>query len=501
MTRPRPSPPGLPALLALLAACQPGKDTPDPGTDSGADSGATSGTDSGADDTGLTSLTDCDTLPPLPIDPSPIGDIPPAEDFAFDGEGNVILVDERGNLLAVDIDGNKEVILPGAATFASGMRLLPDGDFVYGEAITGTLYRVDDQTGARTALVGGLSYPNGIEIERDGTIFVSEQSGGRVRSVNPDTGAYEIIAVGLYNPNGLSLSADHDRLYIGSFGGGVIWAIDRDGAGWSSPRVYATTPDAPVIPENPCQTAGQSCSVYAAGVGTCQEQYGQLLCLPDPDEAACAGRAAGDACTTTRFGEPLESACAPDSTGTLSCARADAEAVQTCLDDDPACTFNGEEGACSASQEGIEVCYTSFDDNAYIDVCADLAVGDPCRSLSNLFPWEGHCQDASVYGIDEPICLPDDYILDLHGGLDGLNVDACDNLYVTEYLQQTVWRFDAEGAPAEMVSDRFGYWIPNMHFGNGTGPWDTETLYVMDMERGLSEVPLGVDGHGDAFVP
>ncbi len=42
---------------------------------------------------------------------------------------------------------------------------------------------------------------------------------------------------------------------------------------------------------------------------------------------------------------------------------------------------------------------------------------------------------------------------------------------------------------------------PIVHFGNGTGPWDRETLYVMDMEQGLWSLPVGVRGHPDAFRP
>jgi sugar lactone lactonase YvrE len=80
------------------------------------------------------------------------------------------------------------------------------------------------------------------------------------------------------------------------------------------------------------------------------------------------------------------------------------------------------------------------------------------------------------------------------GGLDGLTVDACGNVYVTEFEVGLVWRFAPSGGNApELVFDADSAWIPNMHWGTGVGGWDSKTLYVMDRDSGrLFAADLGV---------
>lgn len=79
------------------------------------------------------------------------------------------------------------------------------------------------------------------------------------------------------------------------------------------------------------------------------------------------------------------------------------------------------------------------------------------------------------------------------GGLDGLIVDACDNVYVTDYGPGLVWR--VEGNTHDLVVDLPSGWIPNMHFGSGHGGWDPWRLYVMDIGGDqLYELDLGVPG-------
>src|SRR4051812_236568 len=74
----------------------------------------------------------CTTLPALPVDAAILRGFTGSEDFAFDGDGNVVGVDENGNLVRVDIDGGTSVLLPGFGD-ASGIRFLPGGDLVIGD--------------------------------------------------------------------------------------------------------------------------------------------------------------------------------------------------------------------------------------------------------------------------------------------------------------------------------------------------------------------------------
>jgi len=79
------------------------------------------------------------------------------------------------------------------------------------------------------------------------------------------------------------------------------------------------------------------------------------------------------------------------------------------------------------------------------------------------------------------------------GGLDGVIVDACDNVYVTDFGPGIVYKVD--GLDHELVVDLPTGWIPNMHFGSGAGGWDSQRLYVMDIGGDQQyELDLGVGG-------
>ena len=87
-------------------------------------------------------------------------------------------------------------------------------------------------------------------------------------------------------------------------------------------------------------------------------------------------------------------------------------------------------------------------------------------------------------------------------GLDGLNVDECGFVYVTEYVDGIVWRIDpfAEGFAPEIVARLPSYWIPNLHWGREGKVFSKEILYVSDRESGrLFTLDLGVRGTPQSF--
>jgi sugar lactone lactonase YvrE len=80
------------------------------------------------------------------------------------------------------------------------------------------------------------------------------------------------------------------------------------------------------------------------------------------------------------------------------------------------------------------------------------------------------------------------------GGLDGINVDACGTVYVTEFVQGLVWRYDPGAPEATIAASLPSQWIPNMHWGVA-GAWDPMTLYVSDRDQGrIFGLPLGRPG-------
>ncbi|GDX80457.1 hypothetical protein LBMAG42_22680 [Deltaproteobacteria bacterium] len=491
------------ALLFLAIACSTEADplerngetgVPDTDTD---DSGDTGGTPA-----------ECDSLAELPLKADYLSGFTGAEDFAFDAEGYLVSIDENGNLVGINQGGETRVIVAGATTYGAGTRFLPNGDLVFCDVTNGSLIRVEMATGATSVVLSGLEYPNGLDVGLDGFVYVSEQSGGRVRRVDPETGEYTVIVEGLYQPNGVTFAPGYQTLYVGSFGAGVVWAADRIAdTTWTEPRIVATTPEAPGVPPDWCDShpAGDECpTYYGYGLGVCADDgSGDLDCADATDTAACDGLAIGGACTTSRFGEPLESRCETGTFG-LFCPRTSAEATEACegLGEGAACMMGSKPGTCAMSFEGVNACWNYEDYYAAIaEGCADHLEGADCETHDDVYPSVGSCTDGSAWGMPGLICLaPGAY--SENGGLDAINTDECGNLYVSEYIEGVVWRFATEGAEAEKVSQLRSSWIPNMHWGNGRGGWDTQTLYVMDRDRkGVFAVPVGVGGHGDAYEP
>ncbi len=174
---------------------------------------------------------DCGNIPAGPLPFNVLSGYPSGEDFAFDDAGYMI-ADSNGGLFKTDYAGSSSLWSPGNNTFIAGLRALPTGDLVYSDVTAGNLVLVDGSTGARTTVLSGLSYGNGIEVDWDGYVYVAEQSGSRVRRIDPYTGDNTTLVSGLNNPNGLSFDPTYSILYIGSFGGGTIWAqeVNPDGS-------------------------------------------------------------------------------------------------------------------------------------------------------------------------------------------------------------------------------------------------------------------------------
>jgi len=194
--------------------------------------------DSAGDDDATAEPWDCDNLPDGPFAFNVMYGPRATEDLAFDDLGNLIGAD-NGNLFQSPYSGSPQLWVPGSGHFIAGLRALPNGDIVYSDVSNGTLYKVTPD-GVRTALLSGFNYGNGLEVDLDGNVYVAEQSGGRVRRVDGKTGDYDVVADGLNNPNGVAFSPDYSILYVGSFGGGTIHAIEFDEHGNpGAPTVFA----------------------------------------------------------------------------------------------------------------------------------------------------------------------------------------------------------------------------------------------------------------------
>jgi sugar lactone lactonase YvrE len=88
------------------------------------------------------------------------------------------------------------------------------------------------------------------------------------------------------------------------------------------------------------------------------------------------------------------------------------------------------------------------------------------------------------------------------GGFDGLNVDECGNIYITEFVVGKVWRVTPDGAQVDEVAALPSSWIPNLRWGNGVGGFEEGTLYVADRDGGrLFALDIGLQGKPAVYWP
>lgn len=363
-----------------------------------------------------------------------------SEDFAFDSAGNVVASDDLGNLVTIDPSGRRRLFVPNAAEFIAGIRYLPSGDLIYLDAALGDVVRVSP-SGSRRVILSGLLYPNGLEIGLDGQLYLTEQTGGRIRRVDPDSGAFTILASGLRDPNGLSFAPDYRTLYFGTFGTGQILALHLDAEGRTSTITeFAREPDVLEPALVPTQA--------------------ELL-------AACVAAAEGAPCTV------------------------------------PAAEQLGLRGSCynaaPDSPQPIGYCGLEYPDD--LTPCTGEQAGDPCGVTWRDVVYPGVCRSHGfpVDVVPQPLaCTTTSSVVPtatraMKGGLDGMGVDACGQVYVSEYVRGVIWRISPDGQTWSRLFEGGAPWMPNMQWGSGIGPWDSQTLYVIGRDtQALYEVPVGV---------
>jgi sugar lactone lactonase YvrE len=451
---------------------------------------------------------DCTEPASLPVEAERMRGFISAEDFVLDAEGYLVGIDYGGNLIGIDQEGDRKVILPNAGWWTSGMHQLLDGSFVYSNAETGSLMRVRPGGGAEV-VVSGMAYPNGIEVDLDNFVYVTEHDAGRVRRIDPETGEFSILADGLHHPNGIQFSTDYQTLFVNSFGAGTVHAIQRQPeAPWGEPVLLGYVPsiDQDAIP-TPCTDAeqGDPCVMVYGGVGACEvpEDDGPS-CVLARDRGACEGAAEGDPCSTDLLGEELQSVCAaePQPSEELFCPRTETARVEPCVGqtDYASCRYKGEQGYCVTGWEGVRLCTVDRDYDLMEEACRGLSDGDACYTEYPTGAWVGTCSNYAHWGW-ELACGPW-YGFGEKGGLDGMAVDACDNIYVTEYISGRIYRYAAEGGDPELVHATGATWIPNMHWGNGIGGWEEDVLYVLERDRGdVYAMQVDVHGVAEAYQP
>ena len=343
----------------------------------------------------------CDPAPTLPRPFEILYSFTTSEDFAFDGEGNLVSND-GGTLVKQKMSSSKKPFVPGFGETA-GMRYLPNGDLAVSNLQTGTIDRITPG-GSSSVVLSGMQYANGLEVDSLGYIYVAEQNAGRVRKIDSNTGDFIVVGHGMVNPNGTSLSPDETILYVGSFGAGVIYAVDLTdedhmGATTVFGRVPGIAPGSGAIVE-PCLglTEGASCDAAFGGNGVCSPFGGVLDCIP---AGSCDSKQVGDACED--FGNP---GVCTESFGGLIC-----QAATPCtgLNEGTTCEAGFGKGICTPGWNGLScapiVCWQKPEGS-------DCPLGDGTGAC--VMSWEGFlecqfvdpCQKVGSI-VDEPCPLPD----------------------------------------------------------------------------------------------
>ena len=418
---------------------------------------------------------DCENVADLPVEYETMTGYTTSEDFTFDDQGNLIAT-HNGNLIKMAMGGDKQVITPNVG-FTAGMAFLPNGEVIVASVDNGALWRVA-KNGAKVTVLSGLEYPNGLDIDEDGMVYVAEQDGQRLRRVDPFTGEFEVIGEDLCNANGVSFAPGYQRVYVGSFGCGVVYAIDRiDKNTWDEPFLFASIgeefmgddekPDEPEGPPAFCdgQEVGDLCHEKATGPGTCQTEGDKMVCQPNdgpsPLVLICEGKEYDDTCEIEVAGQVFTGFCETNN-------------------------YTGAGG-------GVLEC--DIDDNP---ICEDKEPGDECLKLTYGYPYLAKCSNNLRCNGEPPSGGGGGGGGGVNGsawGLDGLNVDACGYVYVTEYVDGVVWRINPDGTGLGKAATLPSGWIPNMHWGTGIGGWDPEILYVADRDEGrLFALEIGKPG-------
>lgn len=254
-------------------------------------------------------------------------------------------------------------------------------------------------------------------------------------------------------------------------------------------------------PLDPCDglVAGDTCEDFSLGEGTCVSVDEYTFCSP---RGPCDGLEPGAACEDPLAGVPA-GVCQSIDTYTF-CATpgpcfglADGEACEdpysgrgVCQTDDGysycgppnPCDGLSVGDACEAPSVGSGVCADSEGTLTCVfpSECVELLDGDPCEDP---FLGPGACLGGACVTYEPS-----------GGGIDGLGVDACGNVYASEYVFGKVWRISPEGQ-IELLAELPSGWIPNIKWGRGLGGFDEDTMYIADRDSGrLFGLYVGVPG-------
>jgi sugar lactone lactonase YvrE len=384
------------------------------------------------------------------------GDTEPTPEPVDDDPGSAFDCDAP-----LDTSVPNEVVL--GITSAEDFVFAADGG-VLSVDLAGNLVRSDRGIGTALVAPGVTSTETaGISMLPGGDLVIADVGRGAVVRVTPEGGVSTVLS-GLAYPNGLEVHRD-GWIAVAEQDAGAVRRVDPDSGefvilatGLFNPNGVSFSPDYGTLYVNSFGGGTvQAIPLDGAGAAGPPVLLGQIeldgVEPPpwgwDPWRAACDGLVAGEPCVLV------------DQPG--SCVNADGEVH--CNAPDP-----------------------------FVAACEGLAAGTPCALAGQ----QGLCEewDGQV-SCDNRAWWPGGG----GGGLDGIAVDACGSVYVTEFEAGLVWRWSAQGDGPELVAELPDSWIPSMDFGVGAGDWDVDKLWVVSRDGGrIFGVHIGVPGRPLAHI-
>jgi hypothetical protein len=132
------------------------------------------------------------------------------------------------------------------------------------------------------------------------------------------------------------------------------------------------------------------------------------------------------------------------------------------------------------------------------DSCVDSSPGDACHATVATGPYDGRCADLGRHlgGLLEFGCKPPWVVSSSTGYLDGINVDECGTVYVTDYATMDLYRVFPDATGETAIPHLPSSWIPNAKWApSSVGGWSKTTLYVADRpNEAMFAVDVGVRG-------
>jgi sugar lactone lactonase YvrE len=186
---------------------------------------------------------DCATLPGGLLPHELVVGPKVGEDFDFDAKGNLIAHRKNALWRSAYPPGASEpfAYTDGGPGGPASLRLLHDGDVIYANMDTATVYRVSP-AGLTTPLTG-VAYPTGLTIHQDGTAFLLDLSG--LLHIDPDAGTVDVLMPAPGSSwEGITFSVDHSWMYIGDrFDGLTRMPVDPQGTPTGPAEPFGEAPD------------------------------------------------------------------------------------------------------------------------------------------------------------------------------------------------------------------------------------------------------------------